>query len=373
MPVRVSYIKQFLVLILFLLVTLSVIEGLAYAYDGFNPAKCKRWADDRFRQALYREIEKEQECLDTSNLIYRKDPLANAIAWEPNQHMKTININNEGFRGPEIQREKPEDTYRIFMVGGSTTFGHGTTSDQTTIPTRLQEKFNQVNLEKRVEVINAGVNGYNSNDEMNLVKNKLVHYDPDLVIVFDGSNDIFGPYNRTFNVYDLGDVGYIYRKYFQFYKTLDVINNIIDKPKDPIIWESWKTHVMREKKIELDDRAEIWKNNMLKICETGNQNGFKTLILLQPFLGTGDRSLTQLETKLFNNHVTRAYSNALLQYSFFADNINNLKDSCTVAYDLRNGFDKVQGAVYFDKWHNYQNRNQVIAKEIFDLALPLVD
>jgi len=254
------------------------------------------------------------------------------------------------------------------MVGGSTTMGYGSTSDQTTIPARLQEKFNQVNLEKRVEVINAGVNGYTSNDEMNLVKNKLVHYDPDLVIVFDGSNDLFRPYNHTLNVHDLGDVGYIYRKYFQFYKTLDVINNIIDQPKNPLI-----TEYLRVDKIELDDHAEIWKNNMLKICEIGNKNGFKTLILLQPFLGTGDRSLTQLEKKHFSNHVSKPFPNALKQYSFFADNINNLNNSCTVAYDLRNGFDKAKGVVYFDKWHNWQNQNSVIADEIFDLALPLVD
>jgi len=359
MPVRVSYIKQFLVLTLFLLVTLSVIEGLAYAYDGFNPAKCKRWDNsDDFRQL----------CLDNSNLIYHKDPLANAIAWEPNQHMKTININNEGFRGPEIQREKSEDTYRIFMVGGSTTFGYGTSSDQNTIPARLQEKFDQVNLEKNVEVINAGIHGYTSLDEMNLVKNKLVHYDPDLVIIFDGSNDMFRAYNGTLNAYDLGEVGYIYRKYFQFYKTLDVINNIIDKPKTPIYNEVWEGD-----KIELDGRAELWKNNMLKICETGNQNGFKTLILLQPFLGTGDRSLSQLETTLFNNQVSKPYPNALVEYSFFAENINNLKDSCTGAFDLRNGFDKAIRTVYFDKWHNYEYRNKVIANEIFDLALPLVD
>jgi len=320
MPVRVSYSKQFLVLTLFLLVTLSVIEGLAYAYDGFNPAKCKRWDNsDSFRQI----------CLDNSNLIYYKDPLANSMTLEPNQHMKTITINNEGFRGPDFQREKPDDTYRIIMVGGSTTYGFGSASDEDTIPALLQEKFG-----KRVEVINAGINGYNSNDESLLVKNKLTYYDPDLVIIYDGSNDIFRPFNGTLNVYDLGEVGYIYRKYFQFYKTLDVIHNIIDKPRtDEIIWESWRTHMLREEKIKTEDRAEIWKNNMLKICKTGNQNGFKTLILLQPFLGTGERSLTPFETKLFNILVANPYPNALEQYSFFADSIDNLKDSCTGVFD----------------------------------------
>ena len=153
-----------------------------------------------------------------------------------------------------------------------------------------------------------------------------------------------------------------------YYDTLDVINNIIDKPKTPIYNEVWGGG-----KIELDDRAELWKKNMLKICETGNQNGFKTLILLQPFLGTGDRSLSQLETTLFNNQVSKPFPNALVEYSFFAENINNLKDSCTGAFDLRNGFDKAIRTVYFDKWHNYEYRNKVIANEIFELALPLVD
>jgi len=359
MPIRVSYSKQFLVLALFLLVTLSVIEGLAYAYDGFNPAKCKRWDNsDSFRQI----------CLDDSNLIYHKDPVANAIAWEPNQHMKTININNEGFRGPEIQKEKPDDTYRIFMVGGSTTFGYGTSSDQDTLPALLQEKFNQVNLEKRVEVINAGINGYNSVDELNLVKNKLVHYDPDLVIIFDGSNDMFRPYNSTLNTNDLGEIGYIYRKYFQFYKTLDVIHNIIDKPKSHFTTEIWREDIK-----QVGKRAEIWEKNISTICETGNQNGFKTLILLQPFFGTGERNLTPFEKKLFNNQVSRPFPNALIEYSFFADNINNLKNSCTAAFDLRNGLDKGKGQVFFDKWHNFEIHNGIITDEIFELALPLVE
>lgn len=357
MPVRVSFKKQFLLFTLFLLVILSVIEGWAYGYDYFNPTKCRQ-PDPNVRQI----------CLDNSNLIWYQDPVLNRAALEPNQHMQTININNDGFRGSEIQKEKPDDTYRIIMTGGSTTFGYKASSDQHTIPAHLQEKFDQLNLKKRVEVINAGIKGYNSNDELNLVKKKIVEYEPDLVIIYDGSNDIFFPYNSELTAIDLGDIRYIYRKYFQFYKTLDVINNIISEPTPP------PSHVFKKGvKLELDDRAKLWKSNISTICEIGNQNGFKTLIFLQPFIGTGNKSLTNQETKIFNDQLLKRYPNALLEYSYFADRINDLNHSCTGAFDLRNIFDNVKKSVFFDKWHNYYKYNRVTADEIFDLVPPLLE
>ena len=54
--------------------------------------------------------------------------------YEPNQSLTTININSLGFRGSDFEIIKDPNTYRIFMVGGSTTFGTGSTSDNKTIP-----------------------------------------------------------------------------------------------------------------------------------------------------------------------------------------------------------------------------------------------
>ncbi len=356
MPLQVSYKKQFLVLTLFLLVILSVIEVWAYGYDYFNPTICDR-PDPTIRQI----------CLDNSNLIWYQDPVLDRAAFEPNQHMQTININNDGFRGSEIQKEKPDDTYRIIMIGGSTAFGYKALSDQHTIPAHLQEKFNQLNLKKRVEVINAAISSYNSNDELNLVKKKIVEYEPDLVIIYDGINDIFFPLDSKLTAYDLSELRYIYRKYFQFYKTLDVINNIISERPPPHAHE-FKMGV----KVELGDRAELWKNNISTICEIGNQNGFKTLIFLQPFLGTGNKSLTEQEAKIYD-YLLKNHPNALPEYSYFADGLNDLNHSCTGSFDLRNIFDNVKNSIYFDMWHIYHWYNPIAANEIFDRALPLLE
>ena len=52
-----------------------------------------------------------------------------------------INYNSLGFRGAEFSETKPSDTYRIFMLGGSTMIGSGASSDETTKPGILQKIF----------------------------------------------------------------------------------------------------------------------------------------------------------------------------------------------------------------------------------------
>ena len=105
------------------------------------------------------------------------------------------NLNSLGFRGPEFSEIKPSNTYRIFMVGGSTMFGAGATSDETTIPGILQKIFDSDNSIQKIEVINAGFSGGNSNTELNLIVEKLLWHEPDLVIIYDGWNDLKGDFS----------------------------------------------------------------------------------------------------------------------------------------------------------------------------------
>ena len=118
-----------------LLVLLVAVEGLLRVYDYQNP-NCFFLDSDVFAdldQDLKRSI-----CLDNDNLRWSYDPY---LQPEPNQHYATINTNQDGFRGKEISLEKPLDTFRVFVVGGSTVFGVGSSSDSTTIPAYLQKQY----------------------------------------------------------------------------------------------------------------------------------------------------------------------------------------------------------------------------------------
>jgi len=193
MSIQVSYKKQVALGLMVLLVIIAVAEGIARTYE-INFPRCDFLDQDAFNDTGY--FLTRQICLDNLSLLTIQPEIFEPpiIFLKPDQHYPTININSHGFRGGEISQEKPENTYRIFFIGGSTAFGSGSTSDDATIPGFLQKKFNEANLGVNVEVINAGISAFESFSETYYVKNKLVEFEPDLFIVYDGANDAWVNY-----------------------------------------------------------------------------------------------------------------------------------------------------------------------------------
>ena len=102
-------------------------------------------------------------------------------------------------RGSDITQNKPVDTFRIFVIGGSTVYGSGSTSDTTTIPGFLQQFFDNSEINKKIEVINAGIEGSTSVEEVYRIKNDLIHFDPDIVVIYHGTNDAHLTWDRYTN------------------------------------------------------------------------------------------------------------------------------------------------------------------------------
>ncbi len=111
-------------------------------------------------------------------------------AHEGDESAPTITLNEHRFRSGPLALEKPADTRRIFMLGGSVVFyGH---TNETTIAGYLEAKLNDQGGMK-TQVVNAGVTGYISDQELVLLTTKVVDFTPDHVIVFDGFNDFLMP------------------------------------------------------------------------------------------------------------------------------------------------------------------------------------
>jgi lysophospholipase L1-like esterase len=96
--------------------------------------------------------------------------------------------NSLGFQSREIAVQKKENTCRIFTVGGSTVYGWK--SMQTSWPWLLENRLKKAFPGKTIEVVNAGIPGATSNEELRLVR-AIQPLSPDLVIVYDGWNDIY--------------------------------------------------------------------------------------------------------------------------------------------------------------------------------------
>ena len=174
MQLQISYKKQFLLFILLFLILISAIEGILRIYEVINP-RCNLMENEVSKNWDY-DV-KIQICNTWITYQRHIDPISNIKSGEPNQHFPNMDINSHGFRGPEIQKEKPDETFRIFVVGGSTTFGIRAFSDQQTIPGYLQESFDNLNLDKKIEVVNAGISSVTSTDELQLIRTKIIQFD----------------------------------------------------------------------------------------------------------------------------------------------------------------------------------------------------
>jgi lysophospholipase L1-like esterase len=98
-------------------------------------------------------------------------------------------INSLGLTGPEFIREKAPGEYRILALGDSFTEGLGTPADTTWVKVteaRLQERY----PERRITSINAGMSGNDVFTEQMMLKEKLLPFNPDLIILALNTSDM---------------------------------------------------------------------------------------------------------------------------------------------------------------------------------------
>jgi lysophospholipase L1-like esterase len=106
----------------------------------------------------------------------------------------TYSHNSLGYRSNEFTVEKPKEKIRIVTLGGSTTYGVGVNNDETW-PSHLAKE-----LGTNYEVINMGVPGYSSRENLLQSEMYLSELQPDLAIYYIGLNDL-----RNINIENLAD------------------------------------------------------------------------------------------------------------------------------------------------------------------------
>ena len=97
--------------------------------------------------------------------------------------------------------------------------------------------FQKYDAEFKIEIINGGIQGADSYAETSIIENKLINYSPDMVIIYDGWNDLRA-------------------------------NNTAES-----VYDNWNL-----------------------MCNLGKQNNFDVIIALQPIAGFGNKMLTQQES-----------------------------------------------------------------------------
>jgi lysophospholipase L1-like esterase len=102
----------------------------------------------------------------------------------------TARTNSLGFRGPDRPAAKPEGTYRIFCLGGSTTYGTGVMGHEGTYPAQLERLLREQAPDGvTYEVWNCGVSGYNTAESLINLQLRLFEFEPDAIVVYHAAND----------------------------------------------------------------------------------------------------------------------------------------------------------------------------------------
>jgi hypothetical protein len=122
-------------------------------------------------------------------------PGAGYSLMKPDQHYEyrniPVDINEQGLRSPQVEYEKNDGVYRVLNLGDSVAMGWGVRQEETygqILAGLLASKFN-----RKVEVINGAVPGWNLENELAFREAEGLRYDPDLILLdLTLANDQFG-------------------------------------------------------------------------------------------------------------------------------------------------------------------------------------
>lgn len=99
-------------------------------------------------------------------------------------------VNADGFRDTPRSQERPPGTYRIAMLGDSFVYGNGVQQHET-LPFALERALNQGSSGTTFEVMNCGVYAYNSRQAVELLKTRVLPFQPNAVVLTFFLNDVF--------------------------------------------------------------------------------------------------------------------------------------------------------------------------------------
>jgi lysophospholipase L1-like esterase len=127
--------------------------------------------------------------IDPKNFAWTPHPYLDYYPT-PNYKKGLTSHNSLGYRNEEFSAEKPSNVYRIVALGGSSTYDVRIEDNAKTFTAQLEKLLTEKYGYKNVQVINAGVPGYNSWEMLINLEFRVLDLDPDLIIIYEGTNDV---------------------------------------------------------------------------------------------------------------------------------------------------------------------------------------
>jgi lysophospholipase L1-like esterase len=392
----VSYGKKTFVIIIFnLLVVVLVFGGLEFALRQ----KHLRTVGPRSRQSR----------------DYR-DPWA---AWRNSPYFADTNgarHDAEGFRrDSDVSVEKPLNTVRIFLVGGSAAYGdsggypeieprHYYLYNNQLIDYFLEQKLTSAFPSKHWEVVNAATMEYRLHQELALIESVLLRYHPDYVILMDGYNDVKGlssagrsydayastPHLQEFNLLANPSSGRsllfftatwlkansdLFRSLADHLNSRSIIarnTNREERPgfADPVLLSELTSEEQAQFDIA-ETQVDEYTHVARQIYRILDLDGVRAVFLMQPVTILSHKPLTESEQRI-RAHTLKIYGPPLAYtfeqlYPRVASQMDSAAQEDGFAFlDLTSVFDTTSEQTFSDYCHLTPEGNKVIAERVFE-------
>ncbi len=409
------------------LLVIELITRIVVDIRGNKADFAQTTAEDAIKKAYELKFVDEQgEALPISpetGVLAVKPSLSVGYQLVTNQENSYWKINDQGFRDVEnISLTKDKDEIRIFLLGGSTAFGYGTSSNETAIAKqlelrlqkRLQQQRQSPSLYKpdvlpldeakrkqalakpskmksgKYRVINAAVPGYASGNELAQLALHILNYKPDLVIVLDGYEDLMLTSQKSAveipeaTVYLDDAPNYMQASVSQLLKPLEdksylvkILQESILKPQAPelpidMVFNqpgNYLTQYAPQDAEELQRRVDRYFQNHKQIVTLASGASVPVIIATQPEItGRNPARLTPTEGEI-TTQLGRQYIKTIKEtYPRFVganQYLEKLFPNNVKAINLYNLSDKYPSPSFIDAIHLTDNANTMVAEQIY--------
>lgn len=347
---------------------------------------------------------------DGKHLVpYEFDAYKNILPARGYVDTRGIRHNMQGFRrSTEVSRDKPDDVYRVFLMGGSTAYGLGCLWEQIgdfpviknseCIDTYLEKFLSDALPGQKIEVINAAITSTWTHHHLIYLNQTILKYDPDMVIFVDGRNDYFeyGKDHDQFSSYAYGEHAHLimarptigslaYANGFWLYRKsalAHVTFRAIRSTKRSLFDQSAPAPI--DMKNALHDLETAFQNNALKMNERLalilKNEEISAVFVLQPLLVLERERMPLMasaERELFLFNLSFRPSNSEEFYKKAVDVIRPLQKSTVekhgeIFMDGTMVFEESSDQVFTDYCHLTPKGNELLARRIAKDVLPKI-
>lgn len=290
-------------------ISVRTLEASLDSYEMIDPKNSRNWILRPGYQVTLSELaeEKQQEGKELGAAIISRF----GQKYNLSRDDVLFQINEFGFKGPDIDKAKEPGSIRIMTIGDSCTFGlfYDWSSYARTLERYLQNQGNQV------EVVNAGVEGYSTQNVLYRL-DYFISFQPDIAIIYLGWNDL---YADCLGIKRL----YIFRGFYYLYNSFFPPNQLIKDGKLCFADHYYNSSTAEARRYNSDYEPSFLPQ-VQQILSQLSENGVKPVLVTLPGLFSIDNApskealqMGHLPSNIKNAYVlalmTRKYNNSLKQ------------------------------------------------------------